>query len=148
MNLRSQRRMAAEVLNVGKNRVWIDPENVEEVSEAITKQDIRNLIESGAIKKKKKKGTSKGRSRKNKKQKKKGRRKGHGKRKGSKGARKKQKDDWKEKIRAIRSELKEKRDNEEITKSQYRELYKKAKGGFFRNKKHMNLYIDKNVKGE
>ncbi len=148
MNLRSQRRMAAEVLDVGKSRVWIDPERVEDVSEAITKQDIRNLVESGVIKKKAKKGTSKGRARKNKAQRKKGRKKGHGKRKGSKGARKKSKDHWKEKIRALRKDLREKRDSGEISRSDYRKLYRKAKGGFFRNKKHMNLYINKNLKGD
>ncbi len=148
MNLRSQRRMAAEVLKVGKSRVWIDPDRVEDVSEAITKQDIRNLVESGVIKKKDKKGTSKGRFREKQRQKKKGRRKGHGKRKGKKGARKKRKDKWKERIRSLRKELKRMRDEEEITRSEYRQLYRKAKGGFFRNKKHMNLYISKNLKGE
>ncbi len=148
MNLRSQRRMAAEVLDVGKSRVWIDPERVEDVSEAITKQDIRNLVESGVIKKKNKKGTSRGRARKNESQKSKGRKKGHGKRKGSKGARKKSKDQWKEKIRALRKDLKDKRDSGEISRSDYRKLYRKAKGGFFRNRKHMNLYINKNLKGD
>ena len=148
MNLRSQKRMAAEVMGTGKSRVWIDPDRVNDVAEAITKQDIRNLIESGVIKKKKAKGTSKGRARKTASQKKKGRRKGHGSRKGSKGARKKRKDNWKEKIRAIRKKLKEMRDSEEITRDEYRELYRKSKGGFFRNKKHMQIYIEKNLRGE
>lgn len=148
MNLKSQKRMAAEVMDIGKNRVWIDPDRVNDIEEAITKQDIRNLIESGVIKKRKVKGTSKGRARNKSSQKKKGRQKGHGKRKGNKGARKKRKDSWKEKIRAIRKELRTMRDNEDISKSEYRQLYKKAKGGFFRNKKHMKLYIEKNLRGE
>lgn len=135
--------MAAEILGVGESRVWINPEEQEKVEEAITKRDVKNLIESGTIKKKPKKGNSKGRSRKNKAQKDKGRRKGSGRRKGKKGARKSRKDEWKDKIRALRKKLKKMRDEGEIDKKEYRELYKKAKGGYFRNKKHLRLYVQK-----
>lgn len=134
--------MAAEVLDVGENRVWIDPEQMDRVDEAITRQDIRNLIESGAIEKKDKKGTSKGRSRENKKQKKKGQQKGHGSRKGKKGARKSSKDEWMEKIRSIRNRLQEMRDNDEITQDQYRKLYDMSKGGFFRDTKHLETHVE------
>ena len=48
-DLKSQKRMAAEVMDIGKNRVWIDTEQMDRVDEAITRQDIRNLVESGAI---------------------------------------------------------------------------------------------------
>ena len=146
-NLSSQRRMASEVLDVGKGRVWIDPDQKEQVEEAITRQDIRNLVESGAIQKRKVKGTSKARSKKNKKQKKKGQRKGHGSRKGKKTARKGRKQDWMEKIRAIRKRLKEMRDEEEITQKQYRKLYDMAKGGFFRDTKHLENHVS-NKMGE
>ncbi|EHK02106.1 50S ribosomal protein L19e, partial [Candidatus Haloredivivus sp. G17] len=71
-DLKSQKRMAAEIMDVGKNRVRIDPEMQDKVSEAITRQDIRNLIEGGAISKKDEKGTSKARAKHNKKQKAKG----------------------------------------------------------------------------
>ena len=140
-DLKSQKRMASEVMDVGKDRVWIDPEQMDRVDEAITRQDIRNLVESGAIQKKDKKGTSKGRSRENKKQKKKGQRKGHGSRKGKKGARKSSKDEWMEKIRSIRERLKEMRDEEEITQDQYRKLYDMSKGGFFRDTKHLENHV-------
>ncbi|MFB6174877.1 MAG: 50S ribosomal protein L19e [Candidatus Nanohalobium sp.] len=141
-DLKSQKRMAAEVMNIGKNRVWIDPEQMERVEEAITRQDIRNLVESGAIQKQKQKGTSKGRSRKNKKQKQKGRQKGQGSREGRKTARKSSKQQWMEKIRAIRKRLKEMRDNEEITQEQYRKLYDMSKGGFFRDTKHLENHVE------
>ena len=146
MDLKSQRRMAADVMDVGKNRVWMDPDQMEKIDEAITRKDIRNLVEGGAIQKKDEKGTSKGRARKNKKQKEKGRRKGQGSRKGPKTARKSEKDEWMKKIRALRSDLKEMRDNDEITQEQYRELYRKAKGGFFRNRKHLENYVQDEVK--
>jgi len=140
-DLKSQKRMASEVMDIGKDRVWIDPEQMDRVDEAITRQDIRNLVESGAIQKKDKKGTSKGRSRENKKQKKKGQRKGHGSRKGRKGARKSSKDEWMEKIRSIRERLKEMRDEKEITQDQYRKLYDMSKGGFFRDTKHLENHV-------
>ncbi len=78
MNLSSQKRMAAEVLDVGESRVWIDPDNLEDVEGAITKQDIRNLIDAGTIQKKEKKGVSRGRARERDTQRKKGRQSGHG----------------------------------------------------------------------
>lgn len=146
-DLSSQRRIASEVLGVGENRVWIDPDQHERVEEAITRQDIRNLVESGAIGKKKVKGTSKGRSRKAKKQKKKGRRKGQGSRKGKKSARKGNKTKWMEKIRAIRRRLKEMRDEDEISQEKYRKLYDMAKGGFFRDVKHLENHVE-NKMGE
>ena len=142
MDLKNQRRMAADIMDDGEDRVWIDPDNQEKVDEAITRQDIRNLIEGDTIQKKDVKGTSKGRAREKKKQKQKGRRKGHGSRKGKKGARKSDKKKWMENIRAIRSELKEMRDNEEITQEQYRDLYDRAKGGFFRDTKHVKNYVE------
>ena len=60
-DLKSQRRMAAEIMDIGKNRVWIDPEHIDKVEEAITRKDIRNLIDGGTIGKKDVKGTSKSR---------------------------------------------------------------------------------------
>ena len=81
-DLKNQKRMAAEVLGCGINRVWIDPTKEEEVQDCITRGDIRNAIESGLIKAKPKAGTSKGRIRYIAKQKASGKRKGPGSRKG------------------------------------------------------------------
>ena len=142
MDLKSQRRMAADVLGVGENRVWIDPEHQEEVSEAITRKDIRNLIEGGAIAKRDEKGTSSARAKQKKKQKKKGRRKGQGSRSGSKSARNPDKQEWMDRIRAIRSRLKEMRDEGEVSQEEYRDLYDKAKGGFFRDVKHLENHVE------
>ncbi len=142
MDLKNQKRMAAEILDVGENRIYIDPDEQEEVSEAITRNDIRNLIEGGAIQKRDEKGTSNARSKKIKKQKKKGQRKGQGSRKGKKSARKGDKEKWMEKIRAIRARLKEMRDNDEITQEQYRKLYDMSKGGFFRDTNHLENHVE------
>ncbi|MFB6191032.1 MAG: 50S ribosomal protein L19e [Candidatus Nanohaloarchaea archaeon] len=144
-DLKSQKRMAAEVLDVGKNRVWIDPDETEKVEEAITRQDIRNLVESGTIQKKDEKGNSRGRARENRDQKVKGRRKGQGSRKGKKTARKDSKQEWMEKIRAIRKRLKEMRDEGTVTQEQYRKLYDMAKGGFFRDTKHLENHVEEKM---
>lgn len=134
--------MASEILDIGENRVWIDPDQTERVEEAITRQDIRNLIESGAIQKRDQKGNSRGRTREQRSQKAKGRRKGHGSRKGRKTARKDEKQEWMETIRSIRSRLKQMRDEEEISQERYRKLYDMAKGGFFRDVKHLENHVE------
>ncbi len=37
MKVNSQKRMAAEILKCGMDKVWIDPDEIEEVSKSITK---------------------------------------------------------------------------------------------------------------
>jgi len=73
--------------------------------------------------------------------KKKGRRKGPGSRKGKSRARNPRKKEWAKRIKTLRSVIRELRDAERIRKSDYRKLYLKAKGGMFKNRKHILLYI-------
>ena len=61
MNLKLQRKMAAKILKCGENRIWIDPTALEDVASAATKEDVRELIESGVIKRKPVKGISRAR---------------------------------------------------------------------------------------
>ncbi len=140
MNLTTQKRLAADILKIGINRVWIDPEGAEEVSKAITRDGVKKLVENGVIKAKPKKGISSYRSKKIAEQKKKGRRKGRGSIKGAKGARNPKKKAWMTTIRALRIDLKDMRNNRDINKTTYRKLYKMAKGGAFRSKSYMKTY--------
>ena len=140
MNLTTQKRLAASILKVGLNRVWIDPERMEEVSMAITREGVKQLINNGAIKAKPQKGISSYRSKKLAEQKKKGKRKGRGSVKGAKKARNPKKQEWMTTIRALRKDLKEMRDANEIDATTYRNLYKMAKGGAFRSKSYMKTY--------
>ena len=140
MNLTTQKRLAASILKVGLNRVWIDPEQIEEVSMAMTRDAVRQLIDSGAIKAKPKKGISSYRSKKIAQQKAKGKRKGRGSIKGAKKARTPKKKAWMTTIRALRRDLKQMRDADEIDATTYRKLYKMAKGGAFRSKSYMKTY--------
>lgn len=140
MNLTTQKRLAASILKVGLNRVWIDPEQIEEVSRAITREGVKQLIDQGAIKAKPQKGISSYRSKKIATQKKKGKRKGKGSIKGAKKARSPKKQVWMTTIRALRKDLKGMRDSDEIDPTTYRKLYKMAKGGAFRSKSYMKNY--------
>ena len=141
-NFAKQKRIAAQVMKVGKGRVWIDPEATEDVMGAITREDIRGLIEDGIIKKKNKIGVSRGRARELAIKKALGRRKGHGSRKGAKGARGGKKRRWITKIRALRRRLKELRGDGSVNKTIYHKLYMKAKGGEIRNISHLNDIVD------
>nr|MDO8081940.1 50S ribosomal protein L19e [Candidatus Freyarchaeota archaeon] len=141
MNLRAQRKMAAKILKVGENRVWIDPENIDNVSMAIRKEDIRALIKSKAIHAKGVVGTSRGRTRSLAEKKRKGQKRGEGKRRGAKYSRMSRKQLWIHKIRPIRRVLSGLRARRAITPTVYRKLYLMAKGGAFRNTAHVKSYI-------
>lgn len=141
MKLETQKRIASEILKCSPDKIWLDPEQETSIKEAITNIDIKNLIKKGVIAKKKIPEQSRGRARKLHIQKVKGRRAGKGSRKGSPNARLKDKTEWMNKIRSLRELLNELKGKELITAQTYRNLYSKAKGGFFRNKRHIKLYI-------
>jgi len=141
-DLRAQRRLAADVLDVGENRVWFDPESQGEIAEAITREDVRDLVEDGVIRAKDKKGNSKGRARERAEKRAYGHRKGAGSRKGTAGGRQNEKEQWQNQIRAQRRRLRELRDEGELSPSEYRDLYDKANGGEFRSVRYLENYIE------
>ena len=51
-DLAAQRRLAADELDVGKSRVWLNPEAQDELADAITREDIREQIDQGHIREK------------------------------------------------------------------------------------------------
>ena len=142
MNLKTQHRIAASLFNVGKKRIWIDPTRADEIKEAITKKDIRGLIKKGAIRILPSRGISSFRINKKRLQKRKGRQQNIGSRKGAFGARVDKKRLWMIKIRNQKSFLKDLRAKSLISKKNYRMLYKKAKGGFFRSIRHIKLFLE------
>lgn len=141
MSLKSQRRIAASILNVGMNRVWIDPERREDVEIAITRSEIRRLIHEGAIRAAPIKGESRWRTRTLKEKKRKGLRRGPGTHKGGRYATISRKERWMSRIRALRERLRLLRARRIITPTTYRELYLKAKGGEFKSISDMERYI-------
>ncbi len=141
-DLANQKRLAASILKVGVTRVWMDPEKLEDIATAITREDLRKLVEDGTIKRKAVIGISRGRARARDIKRARGHRKGQGSRRGAAGARAPKKEQWMRKIRAQRKVLKAMRDDEKtIDAHTYRILYRKAKGGEFRNVAHLKSYI-------
>ena len=140
-DLRNQRRMAAEILKCGENRVWMNPDRLDEVEDCITRADIRTAIDSGLIKAKAKNGTSRARTRYVAGQKASGKRKGPGSRKGTDNARVPSKRRWISTIRPIRAELKQLRDEGKITPSVYRMYYRKAKGGVYKSRRNLRMHM-------
>jgi len=140
LSLRSQRRIASQILKVGANRVWIDPERLEDVEVAITRGEIRRLIREGAIKPAPKKGVSRARARVLHGKKKEGLRRGPGTRKGSSGAKITKKQVWMQRVRTLRRTLREWKANRALIEGAYRKLYMIAGSGAFSSIADMERY--------
>lgn len=128
MDLKSQRRLAAEILKIGQNRVWINPERIDDVETAITREEIRKLIHEKAIKAAPEKGISRSRARVLHMKRKKGLRRGPGKKSKPRISKK---EIWMKKIRALRRRLRELKEKRVITRRTYRQFYNMAGAGVF-----------------
>lgn len=130
--LKTQRRLAAELLNVGENKVVFDALRLEDISKAITRADIIDLIKDRAIRKKagirpinknKKKGM---------------RRMGVG---SSKLRVKNRKAKYMAKIRKLRRYIAELRSKKVIAMEDFKELRKLSKSGQFKTRRHLKEYV-------
>lgn len=139
--MRSKKILAGKILNTSPQKIKFLPEALADVSKAITRSDIRGLIAVGKIIEKKENYHSRAHARKIRMQKRKGRQKGKGSKKGSSYSVVGKKEQWTSRVRAQRNFLKELRDKSLLDSKGYRLLYQKSKGGFFRNVRHIKLYI-------
>ena len=146
-DLSAQKRLAAEVLDTGQSSIWLDPERQGDIAEAITREDVRELVEQGAIRAEAPSGNSRGRARERQEKRSYGHGKGPGSRKGTAGARENEKEQWQSQIRAQRAKLRSLREGGEIDSSTYRDLYDKAGGGEFDSVADLERYID-DTRGE
>ena len=136
VNLRAKKELAARTLGVGVGRIRFDPNYLDDIADAITREDIRSLMTARTILIKKKEGTSRGRFRiKHEKSKKRGR--GKGSMEGKMTARTGKKEAWVRKVRTLRKHLKIMRDREEISKDKFKLLYRRIKGGQVRSVAHL-----------
>ena len=126
---------------VGMKRISFDSDHLDDVADAITRDNIRSLLTANTIKIRPIVGTSKGRTRVKKIQKKK-RGAGQGSKKGTKGARVGKKEVYVKKVRALRNRLKVVKDRKEITNKEFWELYKKIGGNTVRNIAHLRTLIE------
>ena len=141
MSLKSQRRLAAEIMKVGESRVWIDPERIDYVESAITREEIRKLIHENVVKSLPKKGVSRARDKVLAEKRKKGLRRGPGGKSGPARSKISKKQAWMNKIRPLRKRLIELKESRAILESTYRKLYDMSESGAFESKADLERYI-------
>jgi len=141
VNLKTKRQLVSRILGVGVDRVKFDPEHLDDVADAITRDNIRSLITANVIEIKPIKGTSKGRSYfKRLQRRKRGTKQGS--KKGRKGARTGKKQVYVRKIKAMRHQLKVSKLRKEIVNEDYWKLYKQVSGNQVRNLAHLRSLIE------
>jgi large subunit ribosomal protein L19e len=130
-DLKSQRRLASKIMKVGQNRVWINPERMDDVEGAITREEVRKLIHEKIIDALPQKGVSRSRAKVIREKKCKGRRGGPGSLTGASHAKVTQKDAWMLRIRSLRRKLRELKARKVITDETYTKYYRMAGSGKF-----------------
>jgi len=140
-NLVSQRRLAAQILKVGQNRVWINPERMDDVEGAITREEIKKLIHEKTITSLPEQGVSRSRAKTIQEKKRKGRRKGPGSHGGSGFAKISRKEVWMSKIRSLRKRLRELKASRVITEKTYSQYYRMAGSGRFESVADLERYL-------
>lgn len=140
--MNNKKRLAGEILDVSPKKVRFRADALAEVGKAITRSDMRGLIAVGKVWAAQLPQHSRAGARRNALQKRKGRQKGKGSKKGRKFAIVSRKSRWILNIRVQRRFLQELREKGLLSLDNYHLLYNKSKGGYFRNKRHIKLFIN------
>lgn len=141
MQLNKIRRLASQILKTGQNKVWLNPAEMKRISEALTKDDVRQLITERIVKKQRPKGHSRGAARILRQKKKKGRKRGFGKRRGTQKARVQKKKRWISAVRGQRKFLADLKEKKTVDSKTYTLIYKRIKGGYFKGKKQIEAMV-------
>lgn len=129
MKLNKKKELAVKTLGVGKNRIIFEKSRLEEIKEAITRQDIRDLAAGGAIKIKPMKGRMK-------KKREKSRSAGNIRKKVNK-----RKQEYVKLTRKLRGHVKGLKQQGRISQEAYAALRRRIKAKMFRDKRHIQEYI-------
>ncbi len=133
MNLGKKKKLAARTFNVGKERIVFVNARLEEIKEAITKRDIRDLHEAGAILIKEIKGRKTKRTK--------------SKRKSKGNVRKKIRNRKKNYViltRKLRGYLRGMKEQGNLSKEDFRNLRKKIRNREFKSKSDLKEHIGGN----
>jgi large subunit ribosomal protein L19e len=137
-----QKRLASRILKVGTTRIWLDPKQKKDIEGAITSADVRKMIQKGYIKKlpsvvsmPREFVPGKGKRRKREKR-------GQGRRGGAKHSIVTSKRKWISTVRPLRRMLKHLKGTEQIDNETFKHLYKLVKGGTFRSRSHLKIYLE------
>ncbi len=129
-----QKKLAAKILKVGQSKVWLDPAQIKDIKAAITRIDVKKLIKKNSIKvlpDKVPMPKEKGRKKRT-----------EGKRKGAKFSTLPEKRRWIATVRPLRRMLKELKISNEIDTQTYKKMRSLVKGGMFRSRSHLKLYLE------
>lgn len=140
--LNLQRKLASKILGCGTNKIWFDSDRLEDIREAITAEDIRELIKDGAIKGKITKGVKARAAKFRAGRRRKKRKRGLGKKKKILGRRK---SDYVKSIRKLRGHINLLRERG-LDSKKANKLRKLAKSGHLTTIKNMEEYLKQNVK--
>lgn len=146
VNLHAKKRLVSRITGKGIHRVRFHIEHLDDITDAITRGNIRSLITANTITFSPIKGTSRTRAKIKHLQKIK-RGAGQGSKKGRKGAREGKKIKHIIKVRSLRKLLKVFKDRKEIKNDEFWKLYKKIGGDTVRNKAHLHTLIDETIAG-